>query len=108
MVPWLLEREPASSFLGEDVEIGVITWGNEFLGSAHRFLGNRSLNLGLMDELQAFMLSLLVEGCESFHSVLEHVTGTGAMGELHGSHLPVYHRVVLRVAYKKTPRDFCH
>ena len=50
MVPWFPEREPTSSFLREDVEIGMVAWGYEFLGSVHRFLGDRSLNLGLMDE----------------------------------------------------------
>ena len=73
----------------------MISWGYEFFGSVHRFLGDRYLNLGLMDEFQAFALSLLIEGCETFCSVLEHVTGMRAMGELHGSHLLVYHRIVL-------------
>ena len=95
MIPWFLEREPTSSFFQEDVEVGVITWGHEFLGSVHRFLGGRCLNLGLVNEFQAFMLSLLIEGSKSFHSVLEHVTGARAMGELHGSHLPIHHGVVL-------------
>ena len=73
----------------------MIAWGYEFFRSAHRFLGDRCLNLGLMDEFQAFVLSLLIEGCETFCSVLENVTGMRVMGELHGSHLPVYHRIVL-------------
>ena len=81
----------ASGFFREDVEIRVIAWGYEFLGSVHWFLGCWGLNLSLMDEFQAFMLSLLVKGCEIFCSVLEHVTGLGASGELHCSRLPVYH-----------------
>ena len=73
----------------------MVAWEYEFLGSVHRFLGNRCLNLGLMDKVQAFTLSLLVEGCKTFRLVLEHVIGARATGELHGSHLPIHHRVVL-------------
>ena len=95
MVSWFSEREPASSFLREDVEIRMIARGHKFLRSAHRFLGGRGLNLGWVNEFQALMLSLLIEGCKSFRLVLEHVTGVRATGELHVSCLPVYHRVVL-------------
>ena len=73
----------------------MVARGNELLGSAYRFLGSWCLNLGLMNEFQAFTLSLLIKGCEMFRSVLEQVTGAGAMGELHGSCLPIYHGVVL-------------
>ena len=73
----------------------MIAWRYEFLRSAYRFLGDRCLNLSLMDEFQAFVLSLLIEGCEVFCSVLEHVTEARATGELHGSHLPIYHGIVL-------------
>ena len=71
MVPWLSKQELTSSLFREYVEEGMVTWGYELLGSAHRFLGNRSLNLGLVDEFQAFALSLLVEGHESFCMILE-------------------------------------
>ena len=81
MVPWLLEGRPTSGFFRKDVKIGVVAWGYKFLGSAHRFLG-RCLNLSLMDEFQGIALSL-IEGSETFHLVLEHVTGAWAVGELH-------------------------
>ena len=51
MVPRLSEWEPTGGFFREDVEIGVVAQGYEFFRSANGFLGYRSLNLGLMDEL---------------------------------------------------------
>ena len=85
MVPWFSERELTSSFLGEDVEVGVVAWWYELFGSAHGFLDDRHLNLGLMNKLQAFSLNLLIKDSELFCSVLEQVTGTGASGEFHSS-----------------------
>ena len=82
MVPWLSEGKPTSGLFRKDVEIGMIAWGYEFLRSAHRFLGG-CLNLSLVNVFQGIVLSLLVEGCETFHLVLEHVTRAWAAGELH-------------------------
>ena len=73
----------------------MIAWGYELFRSMRQFLGCQSLNLGLMDEFQAFTLSLLIEGNKSFCLVLEHVTGMWASGELDRSRLPVYHWIVL-------------
>ena len=64
VVPQLSKWELTSSFLGEDVKIGVVTGGYKLLGSAHRFLGSWCLNLHLMDKFQAFVLSLLIKGCD--------------------------------------------
>ena len=70
VVPWLSEREPTGGFFREDVEIGVVTFGYEFLRGAYRLLGHRGLNLSLMDVFQAVVLSLLIER-EPFGTILE-------------------------------------
>ena len=96
MVLWLSEREPAGGFFREDVEIGVVTFGYEFLRSADRLLGHRGLNLGLMDVFQTFSF-FVIEGGKSFRPVVsvEHEARPWAAGELNHACLPIDGRVVL-------------
>ena len=94
MVPWLSKRKPASGFLQEDIEVGVIAWGNKLLGGASWFLG-QCLNLHLVNPLQGSSLGFFVKGSEASSSILEHMTGTGAPVELYCALLPVYCRIML-------------
>ena len=90
MVPWLSGWEPTGGFFREDVEIGVVAWRYEFLGSADGFLGRRGLNLSLMDVLQSFSF-FVIEGGESFRPVMsmEHKARSWAAGELNHTCLPI-------------------
>ena len=94
MVPRLSEWEPTGGFFREDVEIGVVARGYEFLRGSDGFLDRRGLNLSLMDVLQSFSF-FIIEGGETFRPVVEHKARSRAAGELNHTCLPVDHWVVL-------------
>ena len=94
MVPWLSEQEPTGGFFREDVEIGVVARGHEFLRGVNGFLDCQGLNLGLMDILQSFSF-FIIDGGETLCPVVKHEAQSWAAGELNHACLPIYRRIVL-------------
>ena len=94
MVSWLSKGKPTTSLFREHVKIGVIAWGDELLGGVSWFLG-RCLNLCLVNPLQGFSFSFFVKGSKALGSILEHMTGAGALVELYHAPFPVYCQIML-------------
>ena len=89
MIPWLSKGKPTSGLLREDVEIRMVTRGNELFRRSDRFFGGH-LNLGLMNPFQGFSFVFLVEGGEMLSMILEHETGARTPVKLYRALFPVY------------------